>query len=136
MLWRNLLRKIIPIVFNFDNNYVVPPVIAFFSLLNNVRRDTFYEIFVLHCDVSAENQYLLQSTARKANNANLTFIDTNSFLVGELQSGNFYKILGREGIIYRRYHNLLFIARFLPQYDKVIILVIYSWLYHYFLRLY
>lgn len=110
MLWHNLLRKIIPIVFSLDNNYVVPPVIAFFSLLNNVRRGIFYEMFVLHCDIRAENQCFLQSTARKTNNANLTFIDTNSFLVGKLQSGNFSKNLGR-GTIYCRYYNLLFYCK-------------------------
>lgn len=136
MLWHNLLRKIIPIVFSFDNNYVVPPVIAFFSLLNNVRRDIFYEMFVLHCDMSAENQCLLQSTARKINNANLTFIDTNSFLVGEWQSGNFSKIWVRGVQFTADTIICCFIARFLPQYDKVIYSVNIFWLYHYFLRLY
>lgn len=107
MLKHSLHIKAIPIAFSFDNNYVVPPVIAFYSLLNKARREVFYEMFVLHCDIRAENQCFLQSTARKTNNANLTFIDTNSFLVGKLQSGNFSKNLGR-GTIYCRYYNLLF----------------------------
>ena len=114
------IRKTIPIVFSFDNNYVIPAAVAFFSLLNKAKHDIFYEMFVLHCDISTENQSLLQSIVKKTNNATLTFINTKGLLINEWQKGNFSKNLHRDGQFTADTIIRCFIAGLLPQYDKVI----------------
>ena len=53
--------KIIPIFFTFNNDYVVPAAVAFYSLLNKAKEGVFYEMYVLHSDITPENQDLLQS---------------------------------------------------------------------------
>lgn len=79
----------IPIVFTFDNNYVVPAAVAFYSLLARAKKGVFYEMFVLHHNISEENQNLLQNIIKNQNNAKLTFIDTHNFLSAEFANNNF-----------------------------------------------
>lgn len=40
--------NIIPIVFAFDNNLILPACVCISSLLMNAKEDTFYNIFILH----------------------------------------------------------------------------------------
>ena len=75
--------KVIPIFFTFDNNYVVPAAVAFWSLLNRAKSDVFYEMHVLHHDITDENQKLLLSVTGQFNNAKLMFHDTAGFLSDE-----------------------------------------------------
>lgn len=79
----------IPIFFTFDNNYVVPASVAFFSLLSKAQKGIYYEMYVLHADISEENQNLLINVTRKQNNAKLTFINTHGFLNQEWSNGSF-----------------------------------------------
>ena len=47
--------RIIPIVFTFDQNLIMPASICISSLLMNADAGTFYDIFILHsekCDFS------------------------------------------------------------------------------------
>mgnify|MGYP004659368821 FL=1 len=111
------ISKQIPIVFSFDDNYTIPAAVAFYSLLNKAVKNVFYKMFVLHADISEENQNLLQSIINKTNNATLSFIDTKGFLANEWERGNFSKNAGQftTDTIIR-----CFVAKFLPQYDKAI----------------
>lgn len=108
----------IPIFFSFDNNYVVPAAVAFYSLLNKAKQDIYYEMYVLHSDITEENQNLLQNIIKKKQNAKLTFIDTKGFLNDEWNKGAFpLKSLPNFTVdaIVR-----CFAARFFPQYEKII----------------
>ena len=116
----NKYSKTIPIVFSFDDNYVIPAAVAFYSLLNKANQGIFYEMFVLHSDINKANQNLLQKIVKKTNKASLSFIDTKDFLANEWQSGNFSPNLHREGQFTVDTIIRCFVARFLPQYDKVI----------------
>jgi len=109
--------KKIPVFFTFDNNYVVPAAVAFWSMLNTANTQNEYELFVLHSDISAENQQLLQSIVAKFSNASLKFIDTKGFLQDEWKDGNFdeHDTLFTSDALVR-----CFGARFFPQYDKII----------------
>lgn len=40
--------NIIPIVFAFDNNLIMPACVCISSLLSNAKSDTFYDIFIIH----------------------------------------------------------------------------------------
>ncbi len=113
------MMKHIPIFFTFDNNYVVPAAVAFYSLLNRAGRDIFYEMHVLHHDISDENIKLLQSVVGRFKNAILEFHDTAGFLSDEFNSGSFSS--GHAGSRFTADTILrCFAARFFPQYDKII----------------
>lgn len=40
--------NIVPIVFAFDNNLILPACVCISSLMMNANEDTFYDIFILH----------------------------------------------------------------------------------------
>lgn len=111
--------KNIPIFFTFNNDYTVPAAVAFYSLLNKARDDVFYEMFVLHSDISKENQELLKNVVSMKKNGKLEFINTNGFLENEWQSGNFE---GHQNKNQFTTETILkcFGAKFFPQYDKII----------------
>ena len=112
--------KVIPIFFTFDNNYVVPAAVAFYSLLNRTKHDVFYEMHVLHHDITDENQKLLLSVTGQFNNAKLMFHDTAGFLSDEFNKSASFSS-GHAGSKFTSDTILrCFAARFFPQYDKII----------------
>ncbi len=98
----------------------MPAAVAFYSLLNKAKQGVFYEMFVLHSNITAANQTLLQNLIKKQQNANLTFINTGEFLQREWENGSFVSNVHREGQFTADTIIRCFIARFLPQCDKVI----------------
>jgi UDP-glucose:(galactosyl)LPS alpha-1,2-glucosyltransferase len=70
--------KKLPIFFSFDDRYVVPAAVTFESLLTNARPDVWYDLFVLHDDVTTENQRLLDALVRRHGNGQLRFIDVTA----------------------------------------------------------
>ena len=40
--------NVVPIVFAFDNNLILPACVCISSLMMNAKEDTFYDIFILH----------------------------------------------------------------------------------------
>jgi len=44
--------KKIPIFFTFDNNYVEPAAVSFWSLLNKANDEVYYEMYVLSSSLS------------------------------------------------------------------------------------
>lgn len=111
--------RTIPIFFTFDNNYVEPAAVAFYSLLNKAKEDVFYEMFVLHSDIAEEKQQILSDIVNKKGNGKLTFINTKGFLDELWQNGSFNfqssnSTFTADTII------RCFGARFFPQYDKII----------------
>ena len=56
----------IPIYFTFDNKYVVPAAVAFYSLLSHTKEDVCYDLYVLHEDITQENEQLLPGLAGRA----------------------------------------------------------------------
>lgn len=109
----------IPVFFTFNNDYVVPAAVAFFSLLNRAKQSVFYEMYVLHSDITMENEKLLLSIIKRFHNAELKFINTQGFLQNEWHKGNFdgnnTKNQFTSDTIIR-----CFAARFFPQYKKII----------------
>lgn len=111
--------KKIPILFTFNNAYAVPAAVTFYSLLNKAKEGVFYEMHVLHSDVTQESQAMLRAVVSRFQNASLTFRNTDGFLRQEWEKGNFdghqQKDLFSLDVIVR-----CFAARFFPQYDKII----------------
>ena len=113
------IMKTIPIFFSFNNDYVVPACVAFYSLLNKAKKDIFYEMYILHSDITENNQTLLQNIVSRFNNGKLNFINTNGFLSDFWEQGSF------EGHNKKNQFTCdtivrCFGAKFFPQYDKII----------------
>lgn len=109
----------IPIYFTFDNNYVNPAAVAFWTLLDRTRDGVFWEMWVLHRDITEEGRVLLQEIVAKKGNGSLTFVDVGDFLDEEWTGGNW------EGHQTRSQFTAdtlvrCFGARFFPQYDRII----------------
>lgn len=51
--------RIIPIVFAFDNNLILPACVCISSLMMNANEDTFYDIFILYSEKVSLNRELL-----------------------------------------------------------------------------
>ena len=73
------MQKIIPIFFSFDNNYVIPASVAFASLLTNTNDNIFYNMYVLHTDITAANQDILQKQVATYGNGNLLFVNVSEY---------------------------------------------------------
>lgn len=109
----------IPIFFTFDNNFVNPAAVAFFSLLNRAKEGVWYEMYVLHHDITSANRKLLTEIVNRKGNAALTFIDTGDFLLDEWKRCNWEG--NQEGARFTVDTVVrCFPARFFPQYDRII----------------
>jgi lipopolysaccharide biosynthesis glycosyltransferase len=108
----------IPIFFAFNDDYSVPAAIAFHTLLYHAKPQIFYSLFVLHSDISKQNQELLLEIVNKHKNADINFINTRGFLTDKWEKGSFNKdssVKFSSDALIR-----CFAARFFPQYDKII----------------
>lgn len=111
--------KHIPIFFTFDNNYVEPAAVAFYSLLNKAKDSIFYDMFVLHSDITDEKQKLLTEVVARKGNGALTFINTDGFLKDEWVNGSFNAHWSNSKFTLDTLIRC-FGAKFFPQYDKII----------------
>lgn len=111
--------KQLPIFFTFDNNYVVPAAVAFYSLLDKTKKNIEYKMYVLHSDISKENQKLLLSIIEKFDNASLEFVNTNGFLSEFWETGNFSYVQANSQFTVDTIIRC-FGAKFFTQYEKII----------------
>jgi lipopolysaccharide biosynthesis glycosyltransferase len=102
--------KLIPIVFTFDNNLIMPASICISSLLMNANADTFYDIFILHSEKCDFSNTELVDIPNYFKNCKITFRTVNSEFVTA------YEI---RGITTTAYYRLL-IPELIPEYDKVL----------------
>ena len=111
--------KKIPIFFAFNNDYTVPAAVAFWSLLNRAKAGIYYEIQVLHHDISKENKVLLKSVVNRFKNASVHFCNTGRFMLNEFKTHAF--LGGWAGSKFTADTVIrCFAARFFPQYQKII----------------
>lgn len=111
--------KRIPIFFTFDEGYVNQAAVAFYSLLAHAKGGVAYAMVVLHHDVSAKSQALLQSVCARFPGSELTFVDTGDFMLDEWAKGNWegnqdQKRFTSDAVV------RCFCARFFPSQDKII----------------
>lgn len=107
--------KIIPVIHCFDNNYVLPAAVAFYSLLENADSNYFYRIYVLHNDITKENQKKLVKSTEKFKNSEIIFIDMkNKFL------DIWEKVKAKEHFSKEMFYKLLTPSIF-KEYEKIIL---------------
>lgn len=102
--------NIIPIVFCFDANLVMPAGVCITSLLKNAKHDTFYDIYIIHSHIE-------EKSINKLNE--LTCIFPNSKLTFILAQDTFSAAYQVRGISTLTYYRLL-IPELVPQYDKIL----------------
>lgn len=105
----------IPIMHCFDNNYVIPAGVAFYSMLEHANPQYNYKLYVLHNDITNENQQKLQQSISQFKNANLEFIKMNGQFEELFNSMDIQAHYSKE-VIYK-----LLCASIFPQYEKIIV---------------
>lgn len=104
----------IPVVFYFDNNYVIPAAVAFYSLLDNANSDYFYKFYVLQSDISLENQKKLHDSISGFKNVSLDFVGMNN------RFDDLWNKLETKGHFSKETFYKMLVASLFPQYNKVI----------------
>lgn len=65
----------IPVVHFFNNKYVIPAAVSFYSMLENANKEYSYALYVGHSDISKENQEKLRMLVNRFNNAEIFFLN-------------------------------------------------------------
>lgn len=105
----------IPVMHCFDNNYVIPAAVSFYSMLENANPKYFYRLFVLHSDITVQNQQKLTKLVRSFPYADLEFIDMNN------QLDDIWNNLANTDHLSREMLYKLIAPEIFPQYDQLII---------------
>lgn len=105
----------IPIMHCFDNNYVIPAAASFHSMLKYASKDFDYRLFVLHSDITYQNQEMLTHIVSQFPNASLEFINMENRFEDVWEKVRFSGYYTKE-LLYK-----LLIASIFPQYDKIIV---------------
>ena len=99
----------------FNNNYALPAGVSFYSMLEHANSNYDYRLYVLHTDITPENQAKLQETISGFKNASLEFINMGSRFDDLFLKTNIKSHYAKE-MFYKFLPPSLF-----PQYDKIII---------------
>lgn len=105
----------IPIMFCFDNNYVVPAGVAFYSLLEHANMNYKYKFFVLHSNITEENQSKLLDTVKIFGElVELVFVNM------EHRFQDIWDTIRITGHFSKEVMYKVLVASMFPQYDKII----------------
>ena len=110
---------VIPVVHCFDNKFVIPAAVAFYSMLEHADSAYFYNLYVLHDNITEENQQKLKETIRKFKNCNLTFVNVQEKW-GEAVK-NLFNQTRCQGHYSKEIYYKFLLPQLFPQYDKVIL---------------
>lgn len=103
-------RNIVPIVFAFDNNLVMPACICISSLLINADKDTFYDIYVVCSgkdDIAADKLDMLPDFYR---NCRINYKEVGNQFNGAFEI---------RGVTTPTYYRLV-LPEIIPEYEKII----------------
>jgi lipopolysaccharide biosynthesis glycosyltransferase len=103
-------------MFCLNNEYAIAAAVAFRSLLENASKDYFYKLYVLHSDVSLENQEKLQEvTVDFQGHASLEFFQMHN------RFEDLWKKTRTKGHYSQEAYYKLLAPSLFPQYEKIII---------------
>jgi lipopolysaccharide biosynthesis glycosyltransferase len=109
------MTKEIPVMFSFDNNYVIPAAVAFYSMLEHANRKFHYKLYVLHSDISIDNQSKLKETIKRFSRfSSLEFID----MANKLE--DIWQTIKVKGHFSKETASKVLASSFFPQYDKIV----------------
>lgn len=102
--------NVVPIVFAFDNNLILPACVCIHSLLVNAKCDTFYDIFILYSPNKLLNIEPLNDISKYYSNCRIQYRKVDN---------TFDSAFEIRGITTPAYYRLL-IPELIKEYDKVI----------------
>lgn len=102
--------NIVPIAFSFDNNLILPACVCISSLMMNAKKDTFYDIFILHSSNIALKKEELNKLPQCYKNCRIQYRQVDH---------TFDSAFEIRGITAATYYRLL-IPELIPEYDKII----------------
>lgn len=105
----------IPVMHYFNNNYVIPAAVSFFSMLKNSSKDFEYILYVLHSDIVPENQTKLQKLVTSFSNAKIEFINV------ENKFKDLFTKTKNKAHYSEEIYNKFLAPNIFKQYDKIII---------------
>ena len=102
--------KVIPIVFAFDNNLILPACVCISSLMIHADKDTFYDIFILYSAKEGLRQEQLNRIPQYYPNCRIQYREVDNtfdraFEIREITTPTYYRLL---------------IPELVPEYDKII----------------
>ena len=99
----------------FDNNYVVPAAVSFYSMLENASPEFNYKLYVLHTDITEENQNKLKDLVDSFTNASIEFINM------ENRFNDIWNVLDSKCHYSKEMFYKLLTPSIFPSYDKIIV---------------
>ena len=109
-------KKEIPLMFCFDNNYVIPAAVAFYSLLEHANREYYYKLYILHTDISLRNQEKLKENVKEFSDfSELIFVDM------ENKFQDLWVTISTKGHFSKEVMYKILVANIFPIYDKIIV---------------
>ena len=109
-------KKEIPLMFCFDNNYVIPAAVAFYSLLEHANKEYYYKLYVLHTDISPRNQEKLKENVKEFSEfSELIFVDM------ENKFEDLWETIATKGHFSKEVMYKILVASIFPIYDKIIV---------------
>lgn len=110
------MKKEIPIMFCFDNNYVIPAAVAFYSLLEHANKNYRYKLYVLHSDISDNNiKMLFETVSQFSTFSELEFIDMSH------KFNNLWERIRTKGHFSKEVMYKVLVSSIFPQYEKIIV---------------
>lgn len=109
------MRTTIPVMHCFDKNYVIPAAVSFYSMLEHASNAYDYALYVLHSDISEDDQRKLQECISRFKNATLIFIDMAHRFDGVFDA------LSIKGHYSKEMFYKLIAPDFFGEYEKIII---------------
>ena len=109
-------KQEIPLMFCFDNNYVLPAAVAFYSLLEHANRNYYYKLYILHTDISKYNQKkLIENVKEFSEFSELIFVDMENKFEG------LWERIETKGHFSKEVMYKVLVASIFPIYDKIIV---------------
>lgn len=109
-------KQEIPLMFCFDNNYVLPAAVAFYSLLEHANRNYYYKLYILHTDISKYNQEkLIENVKEFSEFSELIFVDMENKFEG------LWERIETKGHFSKEVMYKVLVPSIFPKYDKIIV---------------
>ena len=109
-------KQEIPIMFCFDNNYVIPAAVAFYSLLEHANKEYDYKFYILHTDITKENQEkLIENVKIFSDFSELIFVNM------ENKFEDLWETISTKGHFSKEVMYKILVASIFPIYEKIIV---------------
>lgn len=109
-------KQEIPLMFCFDNNYVIPAAVTFYSLLEHANRNYYYKLYILHTDISVKNQEkLIENVKEFSEFSELIFVDM------ENKFEDLWEVIETKGHFSKEVMYKVLVSSIFPIYEKIIV---------------